>query len=158
MCNLFVGRTYESRAWGFPFHCSCWELLRASSPTGGIHIQTLFDLCRSFPVSPEQGDLDFGHDYGNIHKRRYRGEFPPTPGEETEDWWTNVGTVPFETYESDPVNAYSFVKLVDEEVFFGGASSPPRFICETITAYDIFGRFLAEIFISFYRNFVWSMS
>lgn len=54
------------RIWGFPFHCSCWDLLIARREAHGAvqyEPQTLFDVLRSFP---RHRLSEFGHDYGGI--------------------------------------------------------------------------------------------
>lgn len=54
------------RIWGFPFHCSCWDLLIARRETHGAaqyEPQALFDVLRSFPRHKLS---EFGHDYGGI--------------------------------------------------------------------------------------------
>lgn len=62
--NLAVGP--EQRVWGFPFHCSCWELLNARRETQNAarnDPQALFDVLRSFP---RHRLIEFGHDYGGV--------------------------------------------------------------------------------------------
>ncbi|POS68559.1 hypothetical protein DHEL01_v213047 [Diaporthe helianthi] len=52
--------------WGFPFHCSCWDVLNAYRETqreARHEIQALFDVLRSFP---RQKLVDFGHNYGDV--------------------------------------------------------------------------------------------
>lgn len=54
------------RIWGFPFHCSCWDLLIARRETHGVakyEPQALFDALRSFP---RHRLSKFGHDYGGV--------------------------------------------------------------------------------------------
>lgn len=54
------------RIWGFPFHCSCWDLLIARRETHGAaqyEPQALFDVLRSFP---RHRLVEFGHDYGGV--------------------------------------------------------------------------------------------
>lgn len=54
------------RIWGFPFHCSCWDLLVARRETQGAaqyDPQTLFDVLRSFP---RHRLSELGHDYVGV--------------------------------------------------------------------------------------------
>lgn len=54
------------RIWGFPFHCSCWDLLNARRETqeaARLDPQVVFDVLRSFP---RHGLIEFGHDYGGV--------------------------------------------------------------------------------------------
>lgn len=54
------------RIWGFPFHCSCWDLLitlRETHGAGQFEPQTLFDVLRSFPRHKLS---ELGHDYGGV--------------------------------------------------------------------------------------------
>lgn len=54
------------RIWGFPFHCSCWDLLIARRETHGAakyEPQAVFDVLRSFP---RHRLSEFGHDYGGV--------------------------------------------------------------------------------------------
>lgn len=56
----------RQRIWGFPFHCSCWELLNARRETQDAardDPQALFDVLRSFP-RPRL--IEFGHNYGGV--------------------------------------------------------------------------------------------
>lgn len=54
------------RIWGFPFHCSCWDLLNARREAQGAarhEPQVLFDVLRSFP---HHRLIELGHDYGGV--------------------------------------------------------------------------------------------
>ena len=55
-------REYHWDAWAFPFHESCWQILRLVRPGGEINAQGPFDICLSCPV--QANTINYGHDYG----------------------------------------------------------------------------------------------
>lgn len=61
------GPTVGSRPlWGFPFHCSCWDLFNADRKAHGkppYNPQALFEVLMSFP---RDNLTDFGHNYGGV--------------------------------------------------------------------------------------------
>lgn len=62
--SLAVGPGH--RICGFPFHCSCWNLLIAARNARGAtshDIQVLFDVIMSFP---RHRIVELGHSYGGV--------------------------------------------------------------------------------------------
>ncbi|KAI8629601.1 hypothetical protein F5Y19DRAFT_484524 [Xylariaceae sp. FL1651] len=145
--RLAVPSEAEPSAWGFPFHCSCWELLKASSPTGDVHMQSLFDLCRSFPI--KLGALDFGHDYGGLYQREHPRFYPlpPFPGEENPFSLRklDVDSAIFLSHNVDPLDTLSLLRIVEDQEPSREYLTPPKFIRKTVTAYDPFGKLPIEI-------------
>ncbi|KAI1111547.1 hypothetical protein F5Y14DRAFT_424940 [Nemania sp. NC0429] len=134
-------------AWGFPFHCSCWEVLKASSPTNDVHIQSLFDLCRSFPTALGT-ILDFGHDYGGLFQRQYLGWYPPCPGEETQLRYKNFDDnySIFQAYLTlDPLDASSLAGSIGDQASSREYLTPRKPTRRTIAAHDPFGNLPLEI-------------
>lgn len=148
MTTTFGGRRFEDdpSAWGFPFHCSCWKLLTASSPTNDVHIQSLFDLCRSCPI-PLCKTLDFGHDYGGLYQREHSGFYPPFPGEETRLSHTkrDVDSTIYQSHTFDPLDASFLVGIVEDQESSREYLMPRKPIRQTMTAYDPFGKLPPEI-------------
>ena len=62
-----------SIAWGYPFHLSCWEVLK-SAYDDPVDIQAIFDICRSFPITWEEW-IDFGHTYGDLYEGKENNRF-----------------------------------------------------------------------------------
>ncbi|KAJ2992751.1 hypothetical protein NUW58_g2060 [Xylaria curta] len=135
----------DTSAWGFPFHCSCWELLKATSPTKDVNVQSLFDLCRSFPVL--SGSLDFGHDYGGLYCRRhYHGFYPPFPGEETRlSGKCNTSNPIYQDHFLDPMDISFLGKIVEDREPLRNSPSPPPSIPKIEFADDPFGILPVEI-------------
>lgn len=63
----FVMFPDSPRAWGYVFHCACWEMLsHFSSVEETTRLRSLMSLCRSFPI--QHGIINWGHDYhGSVH-------------------------------------------------------------------------------------------
>ncbi|KAI0388244.1 hypothetical protein F5Y17DRAFT_453560 [Xylariaceae sp. FL0594] len=139
-------------AWGFAFHCSCWELLKASSPTKDIRLQSLFDLCRSFPKS--LCALDFGHDYGGLYQREPQLDvtFPLCAGEES--WLSEIeddsDSKVVQSHKSDPLDISFLVGMAEDDEASGKLGLPPKSFWKTVTTYDPFGRLPPEILTSLF--------
>lgn len=133
-------------AWGFPFHCHCWELLRVSSPTRDVHLQSLFDLCRSFPI-PLGATLDFGHDYGGLYQRERPGPYPPFPGEETRLKKRDVDSAIFQSHTFCPLDQYFLTRMIKEIKTSHEVLTPREPIRQSTTAYDPFSKLPLEILL-----------
>lgn len=144
--SLAVPPQADPSAWGFPFHCSCWEILKASSPTSDIQVQSLFNLCRSFPI-PLSSTLDFGHDYGGLYRREHLGSYPPFPGEETQlgHKERDVNSTIFHSHVFDPLDASCLVEIVGDQESSREVLVSRKPIRQTTAACDPFGKLPVEI-------------
>lgn len=134
----------ETSAWGFPLHCYCWEILKESSPRKDVHVQSLFDLCRSFPLVAGIPALDFGHSYGGLFRREYLGIYPPFPGEEPRLALEKHSPV-FQAHTFDPLDLSFLVKMVADRGRSAACHEPPTSIHTTITTHEPFTKLPAEI-------------
>lgn len=102
MRTHFPSTTAGRSTWGYPFHEACWTILHwvrryyGYGPPGTVNAQSLFDLCRSFPV--QKGMVNWGHDYDG--SATYVDEPSGlTPGEES---WFRFGWFDPENGSIDP--------------------------------------------------------
>ncbi|KAI1828438.1 hypothetical protein F4861DRAFT_461 [Xylaria intraflava] len=131
--------------WGFALHCSCWELLKASS-TGDIHVQSLFDLCRSFPITMGLA-LDFGHTYGGLYLRRRPGIYLPFRGDEMELNFKKHDTdnAIFQCHTADPLDTSFLTGIIQDQEPSRESLASPTVVRETVTGYDPFGKLPVEV-------------
>ncbi|KAI2636815.1 hypothetical protein GGS21DRAFT_513356 [Xylaria nigripes] len=141
-----VPRWPDPNAWGFPFHQSCWELLEASSPTKHVNLQSLFGVCRLFPVRVG-GVLDFGHDYGGLYPRANWDVFPPFPSKYYIPGMRkcDIESPIHQSYECDPLNISSLMEIIQNHDRSDECLSIPNPLFRTSTGADSFAKLPVEI-------------
>lgn len=124
--NLAVGT--RQRIWGFPFHCSCWELLNSRLETHDAarnDPQALFDVLRSFP---RRRLIEFGHDYGGVAGYDIDEDSfgildpshqpsPILPGEERRLVYYRTDTALHEMQTHDPMHVTEICSAFESENF-----------------------------------------
>ncbi|KAI3392953.1 hypothetical protein diail_4940 [Diaporthe ilicicola] len=122
------------RITGFPFHCSCWDLLNTRRETqGAAHYepQALFDVLRSFP---RHRLIEFGHDYGGIAGCDLEVDVFDTgvplyhcrllPGEEPRHVYIGIDSALLEIQKHNPM------RIAEVRIIFEGAKLKDSLISE----------------------------